>query len=85
MKNILSKEEKIHADWVKCSVCGELTKTGMKQTRMYKQPNGEMITVNAYMCPKCIKRGELWPGVKPHNHMSQKEINKEIERIVNIN
>jgi predicted anti-sigma-YlaC factor YlaD len=74
-------EEKLNAHFAECSVCKKLTKTGAKQVRMYRDESGRMIKVVAYMCPDCLKKGEPWPGVKPHSHMTNKEISKELDRI----
>lgn len=79
LKGPAEVEEKLNAHFAECGVCKKWTKVGIKQVRMYKEESGKWITVVAYMCPDCLKKGEPWPGVRPHSHMTNREISHELD------
>jgi len=65
---------------VKCTFCGNMTSTGMHQTRLNiikkgyfeKTLSGKQRYVppvakrtDYYMCPNCVAKGTKWPGARP--------------------
>jgi len=78
-KQKINKAEDIALPTIKCSFCGNLTSTGMHQTRlkvikkgetkiiagktMYKPPVCKQL--DFYMCPICIAKGTKWYGSRP--------------------
>ncbi len=71
--------EDIPLPMIKCSFCGNMTVTGLHQTRLKIIKKGEMRIINGknmykppiakqidfYMCTNCVAKGTKWPGARP--------------------
>lgn len=80
-KQKLNKEERVPVPYVKCSVCGCKTTSGLHQVRLKiteparlvkNKVTGEMKRIPAkaiqkhfYMCTRCVEKGKPWPGKRP--------------------
>lgn len=75
----LNDTEDIPLPMVKCNFCGNMTATGLHQTRLEIIKKAEIRVINGkrmikpavaqridlYMCPECVKKGSKWPGARP--------------------
>lgn len=78
-KQGLNKAEEIPLPTIKCNFCGNLTTTGLHQTRLKIIKKGESRIINGrsmykppvvkqidlYMCTTCLTKGAKWPGARP--------------------
>lgn len=75
----INQTEEVALPMVKCSVCHNMTMTGLHQVRMTVIEPAKTIFMNGkrmikpavmkqrhfYMCTNCVKSNKKWPGKRP--------------------